>query len=92
MDGRLLTVSEVAEELAIHPKTVRRLVARGELAVVKIGAAVRIHPADVDAFVDEHRVQNGVRRREPRSRVRASATSASFADRLRLINRERASA
>ena len=86
MDGRLLTVSEVAVDLAIHPKTVRRLVARGELAAVKIGAAVRVHPADVDAFVDEHRVQSGVRRREPRPRVRASAASASFADRLRLKN------
>jgi excisionase family DNA binding protein len=86
MEGRLLTVSEVAEDLAIHPKTVRRLVARGELAAVKIGAAVRVHPADVDAFVDEHRVQNGERRREPRPRVRASAARASFADRLRLKN------
>ncbi len=92
MDGRLLTVSEVAEELAIHPKTVRRLVACGELAAVKIGAAVRVHPADVDAFVDEHRVQGRVRRRDPQPRNRTSAASALFADRLRSVNHERASA
>ncbi len=86
METRLLTVPEVAQELAIHPKTVRRLVARGELAAVKIGAAVRVRPADVDAFVDEHRVQHGVRRHAPRPRIRANAASASFADRLRLSN------
>jgi excisionase family DNA binding protein len=39
---RLLTVAEVAEGLRVSAKTIRRMVARGELQVIRIGRAVRI--------------------------------------------------
>jgi excisionase family DNA binding protein len=43
----LLTVREVAERLHLHPITVRRLIASGRLAAVRIGRAVRVREEDV---------------------------------------------
>ena len=46
----LLTVERAAEELRLHPKTVRRLIREGRLAATKIGKAYRIERAKLDAF------------------------------------------
>src|SRR5438552_14462646 len=43
----LLTTREAAELLHVHPRTVQRLVERGELAAVHLGAAVRFDRADL---------------------------------------------
>jgi excisionase family DNA binding protein len=43
----LLTTQEAAELLRVHPRTVQRLVERGQLSAVHLGAAVRFDPADV---------------------------------------------
>lgn len=50
----LLTVAEVAEICRVHPKTVTRAIARGELRGSRLGAggALRLRPADVDAWID----------------------------------------
>jgi hypothetical protein len=49
----LLTERDVAEILAIEPTTLRRWRWSGiGPRFRKIGAAVRYHPADIDAFVD----------------------------------------
>jgi excisionase family DNA binding protein len=37
----------VAERLRVHPITVRRLIASGRLAAIRIGRAVRVREADV---------------------------------------------
>ena len=50
---RLLTVEQVAESLQTSMRTVRRLIASDELAVVHIGRLVRIHPEAVTAFLAE---------------------------------------
>ena len=47
----LLTVAQVAQQLAVCPKTVRRLVARGDLPAIHVGRAVRIEPATLDAYM-----------------------------------------
>ena len=39
--SEILTVAEVADILRVHPRTVYRLVKRGELAAVKIRADLR---------------------------------------------------
>ena len=49
-DGRLLTVADVAEELAVCTATVYKLVARGELAAVRVLNAIRVRREDLDAF------------------------------------------
>jgi excisionase family DNA binding protein len=78
----LLTTIEAAALLHVHPRTVQRLVDRGQLCAVHLGSAVRFDPRDVAGLID------GVKRerRAPaatnpiRARGRASG---SFAERLR---------
>ena len=53
--GRLLTVREAAERLAVSTATVYALCDRGELPHVRIGNAIRIAPADLAAYVAGHR-------------------------------------
>ncbi len=49
----LLTLQETAKALSVAPRTVRRLIERGELPKVKVGRCVRV-PADaVQAWVDK---------------------------------------
>lgn len=47
----LLTIPAAAAQLAVSPRTVRRLVERGELVAVRIGRAVRIRRSDLDSWV-----------------------------------------
>jgi excisionase family DNA binding protein len=60
-----LTVTQVAERLHVHPKTVKRLLASGALAYVDIsttekGASVRITEAQLASFLRKR-----TRRRQP---------------------------
>lgn len=48
---RLLTVRDVAERLGVCRATVYAMVERGELPAVRIASAVRVHPADLAAFL-----------------------------------------
>ena len=48
---RLLTVAEVAEQLRLHPITVRRHIKAGRLRAVRVGRAVRVRQSEVDAFM-----------------------------------------
>ena len=45
-----LTIPEVAERLRVSDKTVRRLLKRGELRGLKVGAQWRISTSDLVAF------------------------------------------
>lgn len=47
----LLSVADAAEFLRVSARTVRRLVARGELAASRVGRQVRIVPADLLAYL-----------------------------------------
>jgi excisionase family DNA binding protein len=57
MDGatrdvdRVLTISEVAEALRLHPTTIYRLVKRGDLAAFKIGGSWRVSRASLDVWL-----------------------------------------
>ncbi len=53
-DRSLLTSEQVAHKLHVSPRTVARLVSRGELRVVKLGRAVRFRPDDVAELVEAH--------------------------------------
>src|SRR4051794_24469815 len=82
-DVGLLTTDEAAVRLHVHPRTVQRLVERGQLSAVHLGSAVRFDPQDVEALIA------AVKERRQRStaavdtvRARRGATL-SFADRLR---------
>lgn len=47
MEVRLLKVKEVAERLGVHKSTVYRWIAVGQLACLRIGSTIRVHPADL---------------------------------------------
>jgi len=49
--GRLLTVREAAERLAVSTATLYALCDRGELPHVRVSNAIRIAPADLAAFL-----------------------------------------
>jgi len=80
----LLTTSEAAEALHVHPRTVQRLVERGQLDAIHLGAAVRFDPRDVAELTARHKrtshqsVPAAVDVLRPGRPVRIS-----FADRLR---------
>lgn len=51
----LLTVEDVAKFIGSSTKTVRRLIETGDLPHVRIGRLVRIHPMDLERFVQARR-------------------------------------
>jgi excisionase family DNA binding protein len=83
----LLTTEEAAALLHVHPRTVQRLVERGDLSAVHLGGAVRFDPLDVQGLIEQvkRRAANPVRGDavHPRSRKsRATVSSGSFRDRV----------
>ncbi|HEX4129738.1 MAG TPA: helix-turn-helix domain-containing protein [Pirellulales bacterium] len=48
----LLSVSEVADEFGVSIRTVRTMIAAGELPTVRVRHAVRFRQADIRAFID----------------------------------------
>jgi excisionase family DNA binding protein len=52
---RLLTVADVAEFLAISRRQVYVLLERGELPAVRVGTRLRLIPADLRAYLEQHR-------------------------------------
>ena len=52
---KLHLIDEVAEILALSTRSVRRLIASGELMACRLGRSVRIHPDDLARYIDRHR-------------------------------------
>jgi excisionase family DNA binding protein len=52
---RLLTVADAAEFLAISRRQVYVLLERGELPAVRVGTRLRLIPADLRVYLEEHR-------------------------------------
>ena len=51
MTTAVMTVQEVADYLNVDPKTVYRLVNRGELPGFKVGGSWRFQKSDLDAWI-----------------------------------------
>ena len=49
----LLTIQTVALVLSVSTKTVRRLITRGQLQIVRIGRSVRIKPEILRALIEK---------------------------------------
>jgi excisionase family DNA binding protein len=45
---RLLSVTEAADRLHVHPATVRRMIARGDLSAVRVGRVWRVDPLELE--------------------------------------------
>ena len=54
----LLTTQEVATKLNVSQRTVKRLIQRGELPIIKIGRNIRIQKTDVFAFLARQKQYN----------------------------------
>jgi len=52
---KYVTIKAVAEAMSISPRTVRRWIAKGALAVHRVDGVVRIAEADLRAFLAIHR-------------------------------------
>lgn len=52
---RLLSYAEAADLLGLHVSTVRGLVSRGDLPIVRIGNAVRFDTADLKEFIESRK-------------------------------------
>ena len=55
LPARLLTVPEACAILAVSPKTLRRRIGEGAIAVIRDGRLVRIHPDDLQRFIQQRR-------------------------------------
>jgi excisionase family DNA binding protein len=84
-DAALLTTDEAAGLLHVHPRTVQRLVRRGELCAVHLGSAVRFDPHDVDGLIArlKRRMEGTPSPLGEPVRARRASSRASFSDRLR---------
>ena len=49
---RLLRIEDVADRLAVSRSMAWKLLATGELRSIRIGRAVRVRPADLEAYLD----------------------------------------
>ena len=80
----LLTTSETAALLHVHPRTVQRLVEPGQLEAIHLGTAVRFDPGDVAALTEREKQRAAAASTALADRVRASrGARVSFAERLR---------
>ena len=55
MSTQQLTVEEVAEELRVHPETVRQWIREGELDAFDTGRGYRISRFDLDNFMQRRK-------------------------------------
>ena len=52
---QLYTVAQAADILNSSQKTVRRLIKKGDLRVIRIGGLLRIDPVDIHDLIRDHR-------------------------------------
>lgn len=65
---RLLTAREAADRLAVSLRTLRTIISQGALPVVRVGArGLRVHPEDLDRFIEDRRGVLGAWRGERRA-------------------------
>jgi excisionase family DNA binding protein len=51
--GQMLSVEEAARVVGVHPKTVTRMISRGELGAAKVGRVWGIAPGAIDALTGQ---------------------------------------
>jgi excisionase family DNA binding protein len=79
----LLTTQEAAELLHVHPRTIQRLVERGQLSAVHVGTAIRFDPADLADLTGRLKRRASGLTPSPADVVPRRAAGISFAARLR---------
>lgn len=64
---RLIDITAAAEQLGVTVRYMRRLVAERRIPYVKLGHYLRFDPAEIDAWIDRARVDEGDRVHASRS-------------------------
>ena len=54
-----LSTKEAARRLGITPRTLYRFIDAGDLPAYRMGRVIRLQQADVDAYIDQCRVEPG---------------------------------
>ena len=54
---QLFSVRQVADQLGVHPETIRRLIHGGRLEAVRVGRVLRVDGAAVAQFVSRQRIK-----------------------------------
>lgn len=65
MTARLLLVQDVADQLGVHPETVREMARKGQLPALKLGGRTspyRFRQSSIDAYLDRLEAKNARRR------------------------------
>lgn len=57
--GEWLSTQEAAEHLGITPRTLYRLIDRGDVPAFRIGRVIRLRIRDIDAFIETCRIEPG---------------------------------
>lgn len=68
------TGAEAARLLSVHPETIRRLAARGELESIRVGNDRRYPESALKRYLDKHREGTAVVSLASRRQTRPSAT------------------
>ena len=55
LPARLLNLAQTAEVLDCSVKTLRRRIATGDLAVIRDGRLLRVHPDDLQRYIQQRR-------------------------------------
>lgn len=53
MADKLFTINEVSKMLSVTAKTVRNLIAKGDLKSIKIGGSIRIKESVIKTLIEE---------------------------------------
>lgn len=59
---QLLTIDQLADQLGITVRHVRRLIAERRVPYLKVGKVVRFDPAEIAVWLDEGRVRRSAMR------------------------------
>jgi excisionase family DNA binding protein len=57
--GQMLSIEDAAKIMDVHPRTVSRMIERGELEATKVGRVWRIAPAAINALTKQPMASNG---------------------------------
>ncbi len=55
----LLDINQAAERLNVSPRFIRRLIEQRRIDHLKIGKFIRFEPADLEVWIEHHRVERG---------------------------------
>ncbi len=55
--GSLFSVRQVADQLGVHPETIRRLIHDGRLDAIRVGRVLRVQGDALEGFLSRQRVK-----------------------------------